>query len=115
LAGLILVAGGTGFVGGAVVDELLRRGERVALLGRDAARIRRRFGDRVEARPADVREAGQLAGVMTGVDIVIDAVQFPNSPIENRRRGWTFEEVDYEGTCHQVDAAKAAGVRRFSS
>jgi NADH dehydrogenase len=40
-------------------------------------------------------------------------VQFPNSPIENRRKGHTFEEVDLKGTRHQVDAAKRAGVRRF--
>jgi NADH dehydrogenase len=40
-------------------------------------------------------------------------VQFPGSPIENRRRGWTFEEVDLKGTRHQVDAAEQAGVRRF--
>jgi NADH dehydrogenase len=50
---------------------------------------------------------------MAGADIVINAVQFPHSPIENRRKGWTFEEIDLKGTRHQVDAAKAAGVRRF--
>jgi NADH dehydrogenase len=44
---------------------------------------------------------------------VVNAVQFPNSPIENRRKGWTFEEVDLKGTRNQVDAAKEAGVRRF--
>jgi NADH dehydrogenase len=50
---------------------------------------------------------------MSGVDVVVNAVQFPGSPIENRRKGWTFEEVDLKGTRNQVDAAKAAGVRRF--
>jgi NADH dehydrogenase len=50
---------------------------------------------------------------MEGVDIVVNAVQFPGSPIENRRKGFTFEEVDLKGTRNQVDAAKRAGVRRF--
>jgi NADH dehydrogenase len=50
---------------------------------------------------------------MQGIDCVINAVQFPNSPIENRRKGWTFEEIDLKGTRNQVDAAKTAGVRRF--
>jgi len=109
----VLVSGGTGFVGSAVVEELLRRGERVAVLGRDAGRIRDRFGDRVEPRAADVREPSQLAGAFAGVDVVVNAVQFPNSPIENPGKGWTFEEVDLKGTRNQVDAAKAAGVRRF--
>jgi NADH dehydrogenase len=110
---MILVSGGTGLVGSAVVAELLRRGEQVAVLGRDADRIRRRFGDSVEARAADVRDPASIPAAMPGVDVVINAVQFPNSPIESKRRGWTFEVADYQGTVNQVDAAKQAGVRRF--
>jgi NADH dehydrogenase len=110
---MILVSGGTGLVGSAVVAELLRRGEQVAVLGRDANRIRRRFGDTVEARAANVREPASLPAAMAGIDIVINAAQFPNSPIESKRRGWTFEQVDYKGTVNQVDAAKQAGVKRF--
>ncbi len=112
-AEVILVSGGTGFVGSAVVEELLRRGETVAVLGRHASKIRDRFGERVDAREGDVAEPQSLPPAMEGVDVVVNAVQFPNSPIENRRKGWTFEEVDLKGTRHQVDAAKAAGVRRF--
>lgn len=110
---MILVSGGTGFLGSAIVRELLARGERVAVLGRDASRTRAAFPEGVEAREGDVREPATLAAAMQGIDIVINAVQFPNSPIENRRKGHTFEEVDLKGTRHQVDAAKDAGVRRF--
>jgi NADH dehydrogenase len=110
---VILVSGGTGLVGSAIVAELLRRGEAVAVLGRDAGRVRQRFGSQVEARQADVRAPAGLASAMAGIDTVINAVQFPNSPIENKRRGWTFEEVDFKGTRNQVDAAKQAGVKRF--
>lgn len=110
---MMLVSGGTGFVGSAVVRELLRRGERVAVLSRDAERVRAKFGADVEARAGDVREPATLAAAFSGADVVVNAVQFPGSPIENRRKGWTFEEVDLKGTRHQVDAAKAAGVRRF--
>jgi uncharacterized protein YbjT (DUF2867 family) len=110
---MILVSGGTGFIGSAVVAELLRRGESVAVMGRDANKIRRQFGDGVEARVGDVREPGTLAQAMRGVDVVINAVQFPNYPMENRRKGNTFERVDYQGTRNQVDAAKQASVKRF--
>jgi NADH dehydrogenase len=111
---MLLVSGGTGFIGSAIVRELLGRGERVAVLGRDASRIRRLFGESVEARAADVTRAGEgLDAAMQGVDVVINSVQFPNSPIENKARGWTFENVDLNGTRNQVDAAKKAGVRRF--
>jgi uncharacterized protein YbjT (DUF2867 family) len=110
---MILVAGGTGFVGSAITRELLRRGERVAVLGRDLSKVRARFGDDVEPRAADVRDPEALAVAMRGADVVVNAVQFPNSPIENRRKGWTFEEIDLKGTRNQVDAAKSAGARRF--
>ncbi len=110
---MILVSGGTGFLGSAVVRELRTRDQSVAVLGRDAAKVRRLFGEDVEAREADVRDPTRLGQAMAGVEVVVNAVQFPNSPIENRRKGWTFREVDLEGTKHQVDAAKSAGVRRF--
>src|SRR5262245_43686503 len=110
---MILVSGGTGLIGSATVKELRRRGEEVAVLGRDSGRILERCGPDIEARVADVRDPKSLQGKFDGVDIVINAVQFPNYPIENKRRGWTFEEVDFKGTRNQVDAAKAAGVRRF--
>jgi uncharacterized protein YbjT (DUF2867 family) len=110
---MILVSGGTGFVGSAIVSELLRRGETVAVLGRDAAKIERQFGGRVVARAADVRQPDSLAAAMSGADVVINAVQFPTSPIEVPRRGWTFEEVDFRGTVNQVNAAKAAATKRF--
>jgi NADH dehydrogenase len=110
---MILVSGGTGRVGSAIVKELLRRGENVAVLGRDAEKIRKRLGTSVEVRVGDVREPATLAAAMQGIDVVVNAVQFPGSPIENRGKGFTFEEVDLKGTRHQVDAAKTAGVRRF--
>lgn len=111
---MILVAGGTGFVGAAAVRELAHRGKPVAVLGRDAAKVAQRFpGMNVEARQGDVRDPATLAKAFDGVDAVINAVQFPNSPIENKGKGYTFEQVDAQGTANQVAAAKAAGVQRF--
>jgi uncharacterized protein YbjT (DUF2867 family) len=110
---MILVCGGTGLVGSAVVNELLKRGETVAVLGRDPEKVARAFSGAVEAREADVRSTETLVPAVTGADVVINAVQFPTSPIEVPRRGWTFEDVDYKGTVNQVNAAKLAGVRRF--
>ncbi len=50
---MILVAGGTGFVGGGIVRELRRRGHGVAVLTRDSKRAASRFGDLgVELREA---------------------------------------------------------------
>lgn len=111
---MVLVTGGTGFVGAGVVRELARRGKAVAVLSRDAARVARRFpGISVEARSGNVRDSDSLREAFEGIEAVVNCVQFPNSPIENPRKGWTFEEVDYKGTLNQVLAAKSTGVRRF--
>lgn len=111
---MILVAGGTGFVGAAVVRELARRGKQVAVLTRDASRAARRFpGFEVEFREGDVRDPPSLGRAVQGADVVIGAQQFPNSPIENKRKGHTFEEVDARGTENLVKAARDAGVKRF--
>jgi NADH dehydrogenase len=110
---MILVSGGTGMVGSAIVAELLRRGEPVAVLGRDKAKVQQAFAGTVEAREADVTKPASLAAAFEGIDVVVNAVQIPTSPIEVPRKGWTFEEVDYRGTVSQVEAAKAAGVKRF--
>lgn len=111
---MILVAGGTGFVGGGIVRELARRGKRVAALTRDPRRAQSRFpGLDIEYREGDVRNLESLRASVRGAEVVIGCVQFPNSPIENRRRGHTFEEIDAAGTERLVQAAKEAGVRRY--
>ena len=110
---MILVAGGTGFVGSAVTKYLLSRSHDVAVLGRDSAKVRSVFGDLVEPRQGDVRDVDSLQRAMAGIEAVVNCVQFPTSPIEIPRRGWTFEAIDYQGTVNQVNAAKAAGVGRF--
>jgi uncharacterized protein YbjT (DUF2867 family) len=110
----ILVAGGTGFVGGGIVRELCRRGHDVVVLTRDADRASGRFPAlNVEYREGDVRDATSLEPVFRDVEVVVGCQQFPNSPIENPGRGRTFEEVDAKGTENLVRAAREAGVKRY--
>jgi NADH dehydrogenase len=111
---VILVAGGTGFVGGGIVRELRRRGQPVAVLTHNADRAAGRFdGLGVELRDGDVRDAESLKEALRDSEVVIGCQQFPNSPIENPSRGHTFEEVDAKGTENLVAAAKAAGTKRY--
>ncbi len=112
---MILVAGGTGFLGSAIVRELARQGlGPITVLSRSAPKVAQRFpGLGVEARAADVTDPGSLPAALLGVETLINCVQFPTSPIEIPRKGWTFEKVDYQGTVNLTGAAKAAGVRRL--
>lgn len=110
---MILVVGGTGFVGSAIVRELARRGKETAVLTRSASRARQRLAGVADAREGDVRDPSTLGAAMAGVDTVIGCQQFAGFPMENPGKGQTFEEVDAKGTENAVEAAKAAGVERY--
>ena len=108
----VAVAGGTGFVGGAIARELRRRGHRVVVLSHRGEAGRGSLPDDVELRTADVADVSSLARALAGLDAVVIALAFRNSPMESPRRGQTFELVDARGTERLVTAARDAGVQR---
>jgi NADH dehydrogenase len=96
------------------VRELAQRGLPVAVLSHRPERAGGRFpGLEVEVRRGDARDAGSLREAVRGIETVISCMQFPNFPIENPRKGHTFEEVDARGNERLVAAAKEAGVRTY--
>ena len=109
----VVVAGGTGFIGRSVVSELLEReGVRVAVTTRDPA-ARDAWGGRVELVQAFAGDPVSLGRAFTGADVVVQAIQFPNHPVEDPSRGYTYLEVDGRGTRVAADVAKRLGVRRI--
>lgn len=109
----VLVTGGTGFIGRNVVDQLLQAGVTdLAVTTRDPARHDRWQG-RVRLEQAFAGDALSLGKAMTGADVVVHAIQFPNHPVEDPSRGRTYMEVDGKGTEIAARVAKALGVRRF--
>lgn len=108
----IAVAGGTGFVGGAIAGELHARGHRVRVLSHRPDASHGPLPDEVELRAADVRRPARLPEALEGADVLVIALAFPNLPIEAPRHGHTFMEVDAAGTERLVSAARDAGVRR---
>ena len=106
------VAGGTGFVGGAIAAVLHRRGHRVVVLSHRGEGARGPLPDGIELRHADVTTGEGLPAAVAGLDALVIALAFPNSPIEAPRRGRTFMAVDAEGTERLVAAAAEAGIGR---
>ena len=110
----VAVAGGTGFVGGAIVTELVRRGEHVVVLTHRPSAARAGLPDDVEVRAADVNgDPALVETALAGVDALVIALAFPNAPMEDAARGWTYERVDADGTTVLVGAGARAGVGRL--
>jgi uncharacterized protein YbjT (DUF2867 family) len=104
---LILVTGGTGFVGGHVVHELRGRDLPVRCLVRDRRRGAKLAAWGCELAEGDVTDADSLRGAAAGVDTVIHLVAIRQGKREQFRR------IMIEGTRHLLAAAQEAGVRRF--
>jgi len=106
---MILVTGGTGFVGQEVVAELLRLGQRVRLLVRNPEKAARLpFAPRVEFAKGDVLQPETLPTAMTGVKVVIHLVGFI---IETPKI--SYEQGHFEAARNLLAAAKQAGVTRW--
>ncbi len=108
MAGRIFVTGASGFVGGALVDELLARDYEVnALVHRRKINLDDRRVKNIEGGLFDARV---LEESMKGCAAVIHLVGII---MEKPRAGITFERIHFEGAKNVVDAAKRAGVRRY--
>jgi uncharacterized protein YbjT (DUF2867 family) len=108
---VVAVAGGTGFVGGAIARELALRGHRVVVLTHRNTSVE--SSSAIERRPVDVTRPDGLEAALAGVDALVISLAFRNSPIEAPRRGQTFERVDAGGTVALTNAAKAVGIARI--
>jgi uncharacterized protein YbjT (DUF2867 family) len=105
---MILVTGGTGFVGSRIVQKLVAASRPVRLLVRDAEAARRTYPTGVEFAHGDVTELETLVAALAGVEVVIHLVAI----IRERGEGVSFERINYRGTVNIIDAEKRAGVRR---
>ena len=104
---MILVTGGTGFVGGHVVTALLDAGKPVRCLVRDPGRAGELKGLGSELVEGDMTEPETLRGAVEGVESVVHLVA-----IRQGKRS-EFEAVMSRGTRALLDEARRAGVRRF--
>ena len=109
----VAIAGGTGFVGGAIAMALQAQGETVIVLTHRPESASSALPDAVAVRRADVADERSLAVALDGVEALVISLAFPNSPMESPRLGRTFEAVDAVGTERLVAAAVAAGVGRI--
>ena len=104
---MILVTGGTGFVGGHVAHELRGRDLSVRCLVRDARKAARLSAWGCELVEGDVTNRESLARAATGAETVVQLVAIRQGKAEQFRR------VMVEGTRDLLAAATEAGAQRF--
>lgn len=103
----VLVAGGTGYIGGGVLDVLHQQGFWLRALCRDPSRLR----DPAHCDDIFVGHATRpetLTGLCQGIDVV-----FSSLGTRSFRRNPTIWEVDYQGNLNLLEVAKREGVKHF--
>lgn len=106
----ILVTGGTGQIGGAVIRALVDRGDDVRALVRDAARPGHLADLDLELHQGDVTQAESLESACVGIDAVIHSA----GCISYWKKGHArMNAVNVEGTRNLLESATRAGVGRF--
>lgn len=102
-----LVTGGGGFLGRAIVERLLGRGDRVRVFARgDYPWVAERGGELIRG---DLRDPASVKEACRGVDVVHHAAAIAGIWGPYRK----FFEVNTLGTRHVLAAAREAGASRF--
>ncbi|MET4683780.1 complex I NDUFA9 subunit family protein [Brevundimonas faecalis] len=111
--GLVVVFGGSGFVGTQVVRALAKRGWRVRVAVRKPALAYelRMAGDvgQIQTVRCDIADKAAVAEAIKGADAVVNLVG-----ILFETGGRKFEALHVEGAVNVAEAAKAAGVQRLT-
>jgi NADH dehydrogenase len=108
---MILVTGASGHIGNTIVRRLVEAGGPVRAMVHHPAKAEARLADirdKIEIVQADVTRPATLAPVLEGVSAVVHLVA-----IAVEKHKGDYERINKQGTVNLVDAAQAAGVRRF--
>jgi nucleoside-diphosphate-sugar epimerase len=102
-----LVTGGGGFLGRAIVEQLLERGDRVRVLARGTYPELEAAG--VECQRGDIRDSESVERACAAVDVV-----FHTAAIAGIWGAWReFYEINVQGTLNIISACRHQRVRRL--
>src|SRR4030065_487006 len=106
---MILITGGTGFVGSHLIKRLIDEDHKVRCVIREGSKkIDRIKGLGAEIVHGDVTDADSLIDACKGIDTIIHLVG-----IIQEEKGMTFQSIHVDGTRNLVNAAKKNNVRLF--
>jgi dihydroflavonol-4-reductase len=103
----VLVTGGSGFIGGALIDALVAAGRPVRALARSAASAQAVAGRGAEPATGDVLDTDSLVRAMEGGAVAYHAAGVNAFCLADPR---PMERANVEGSANVIAAAAAAGV-----
>lgn len=111
---MVLVTGGTGFLGSYIIKELIEKGYRVRAIKRNTARlpfyIPKEIFEKVEWTEGDILDVISLEEAMDGIDTVIHAAATVSFSKKDRKQMY---KVNVDGTTNVVNMALEKNVKRF--
>jgi nucleoside-diphosphate-sugar epimerase len=110
---MVLVTGGTGFLGSYILQELINKGHKVRAIRRKDITpywIEKKLMDQVEWVEGDILDIVSLEDAMEGVDTVIHSAAIVSFVHKNRKEMY---RVNVEGTANVVNMAIEKDVRRL--
>ena len=110
-----LVTGGAGFIGSHLVEELVRRGERVRVLDNFLTGKRENiepFLSAIELIEGDIRDYETCLRAVDGADYVLHQAALPSVPrsVEDPQ---TTDAINIQGTLNMLLAASRARAKKF--
>jgi UDP-glucose 4-epimerase len=108
----VLVLGGSGFIGSALVGELLNQGHQVKVFDRNIEAVRQKFPDISEAVQADFTDVMSLTEAMSGVDIIFHLIS-TSVPATSNKNPIHDIESNLVNTVKLLELMRNADVKRI--
>lgn len=106
----IFLTGATGYLGRFVLKNLIADGHQIKCLVRKIPKLLHSASSDVEWITGDILQPQSYQNHLAGCEAVVNLVAIID---ENKRKGITFEKVNFLATQNLITAAKNQGINRF--
>ena len=104
----VLIGGATGYLGGYIAKELMKRSYPVRALARNPEKLKQNNIEVTEILQAEITQPDSIKDCCKDIDLVISTVG-----ITRQKDGLTYMDVDYQANMNLLQEAKQTGVKKF--
>lgn len=104
----VLLAGATGYLGGYIAKELLKRSYPLRVIARNPQKLKENNIEATDIFQAEITQRDSIKDCCKNIDMVISTVG-----ITRQKDGLTYMDVDYQANLNLLQEAKQSGVKKF--